>query len=116
MIYSYMESFFKRIHVKLIEMERKTSWLLTQTGIRPSTWSSWEKYGRIPPADRAFAIADSLGVSLEFLVAGKQTPFDLRRSNPLIAQISRHLMDLNDQQLQRVLTYVNAIRIEKANP
>jgi hypothetical protein len=111
-----MESFFKRVHVRLIELEKKTSWLLTQTGIRPSTWSSWEKYGRIPPADRAFAVADSLGVSLEFLVAGKQTPFDLRRGNPLIAQISRLLIDLDEAQLRNVLTFVNTVRLEKANP
>ena len=111
-----MESFFKRVHVRLIEMERKTSWLLAQTGISPSTWSSWEKYGRIPPADRAFVVAEMLGVSLEFLVAGKQTPFDLRRSNPLIAQISRLLVDMDETQLRKVLTFVNTARIEKVSP
>jgi hypothetical protein len=37
-------------------------WLLKQAGIKPSTWNSWEKFGRIPPADRALMIADALGV------------------------------------------------------
>ncbi len=109
-----MEAFYKRVHIKLIELEKKRSWLLAQTDIKPSTWSSWEKYGRIPPADRALAIANTLGVSLEYLITGKQTPFDFRRSNPLILQISQQLMDMNEQQLRHVLTVLNTIRIEES--
>ena len=108
-----MEAFYKRVHIKLIELERKRSWLLAQTGIKPSTWSSWEKYGRIPPADRALDIANSLGVSLEFLITGQQTPFDFRRSNPLIMQITQQLMEMEEMQLQNVLNFVNSIRIEE---
>ena len=109
-----MEPFYKRVHVRLIEIEKKRSWLLTQTGIKPSTWSSWEKYGRIPPADRALAIADTLGVSLEFLVTGRQTAFDMRHTNPLIMQISQQLTDMNERQLRHVLTAVNTARLDQA--
>jgi transcriptional regulator with XRE-family HTH domain len=109
-----MNAFFKRVHIKLVELERKRSWLLTQTGIKPSTWSSWETHERIPPADRALAIADALGVSPEFLLTGRQTPFDFRRSNPLLMQICHRLMDMSSPQLRRVLTAVNSIQLEKS--
>jgi transcriptional regulator with XRE-family HTH domain len=99
--------------LNLIELERKRSWLLSQTGIKPSTWSSWEKYGRIPPADRALAIAEALGVSLEYLITGKQTPFDLRRRSPLVTQICQQLERLSERQLRRVLTAVNTIALEE---
>jgi hypothetical protein len=115
-IHAYMEKFYKRVHIKLIEVERKRSWLLAQTGIKASTWSSWEKYGRIPPADRALAIADALGVSVEYLVAGRETPFDFRGSDPLILQINQQLLGMTEQQLRRVLTVVNTIGIEGARP
>ena len=108
-----MESFYRRIHDKLRERDKKRSWLLKKTGIKPSTWSSWEKFGRYPPADRALAIADALEVPVEFLVTGKETHLDARRSHPLVATILRQLEDLNEPQLQRVLIAVNTIAIEQ---
>jgi transcriptional regulator with XRE-family HTH domain len=104
-----MESFYKRVHVRLIELDRKRPWLLKQAGIKPSTWNSWEKFGRIPPADRALVIADALGVSLEFLVDGRETPFDFRKESPLITEITRLLLELSEDQLRRVLAVVESI-------
>jgi transcriptional regulator with XRE-family HTH domain len=108
-----MNLFYKRIHLRLVEIERKRSWLLTQTGIKPSTWSSWETHGRVPPADRALLIADALGVSLEFLLTGRETAFDMRQSNPLVVQIFNQLKSLDDLQLREVLTTVNTMRIQQ---
>ena len=102
-----------RVDIKLIEKKRKRSWLLSKTRIRPSTWSSWVKYNRMPPADRAMAIADALDVSLEFLITGRETPFDLRSARPLVAQICQQLENLNEPQLRRVLTAVNSVALEE---
>lgn len=93
-------------------MEKKRSWLLAQTDIKPSTWSSWEKYGRMPPADRALAIADCLGLTLEYLISGRQSTLDFRTTSPLLLEISQKLADMDEQQLRRVLTTVNTIRLE----
>jgi transcriptional regulator with XRE-family HTH domain len=107
-----MESFYKRVHLRLVEIERKRSWLLAQTGIKPSTWSSWETNGRLPPADRALAIADALGLSLEFLLVGRETAFDMRQSHPLVVQIFNQLKSLDEHQLRQVLTTVNTVRLQ----
>ncbi len=107
-----METFYKRVGVKLIEMEKKRSWLLAQTGISASTWSSWEKYGRMPPADRALAIADCLGLTLEYLITGRQSALDFRMTSPLVMEIHQKLVDLGETELRRVLTSVNTIRLE----
>jgi len=111
-----MNKFYKRVHTKLIELERKRSWLLTQTDIKPSTWSSWEKHGRMPPAERAVAIAEVLGLTVEFLVTGRETPLDMRGSNPLISQISTQMMEMSEAQLRRVQSAVNTISIEDVSP
>ncbi len=97
-------------------MEKKRSWLLTQAGIKPSTWSSWEKYGRIPPADRALAVSDALGVSVEFLVSGRESAFDMRHTSPLVTQICQQLPGMSEKQLRVVLTAVNTARLEQARP
>jgi transcriptional regulator with XRE-family HTH domain len=106
-----MEHFFKRVQLKLVEIEHRKSWLLQKTGIKPSTWSSWETRGRIPPADRAVAIADALGVTVEFLVTGKESMFDMRGSSPLLPQVFNQLKDLDERQLRRALVAVNTIRL-----
>lgn len=128
-MYSYMHPFYKRVHLKLIELERKRSWLLERTGVKPSTWSSWERNGRYPPADRAVGIASALGVSVEYLVTGRETPFDLRGEHALLneivqmlsdvepdrlATISRlvdGLSDLDGPRLDQVLTLTNSLRL-----
>ncbi len=108
-----MEAFYKRVHLKLVENDQKRSWLLKQTSIKPSTWSSWERFGRFPPADRALVIADALGVSLEFLITGRQTPFDMSRSHELVNKILQQLERLSEHQLKRVLTAVNTVALEE---
>ncbi len=108
-----MESIYKRVEIRLIELEKKRSWLLARAGIKPSTWSSWVRFGRMPPADSVVTIAGALGVSAEFLVTGRETAFDIRRGNPLVLQIGHQLMELNEQQLGRVMTLVNALRLEE---
>jgi hypothetical protein len=107
-----MNLFYKRIHLRLVEIDRRRSWLLAQTGIKPSTWSSWETHGRVPPADRALAIADALGLSLEFLLVGRETAFDMRQSHPRVVQIFNQLKHLDDHQLGEVLTLVNTMRLQ----
>jgi transcriptional regulator with XRE-family HTH domain len=111
-----MEKFYKRVHIKLVELELKRSWLLAQTNIKPSTWSSWEKYGRMPPADQAVLIAEALGVTVEYLVAGRETPFDFRGANPLLGQITQKLVKMSEPQLRRVLTTVNTVGLEETRP
>ena len=67
----------------------------------------------MPPADGALAIAECLGVSLEFLITGNQTPFDVRRGSALAAQICQQLERLSERQLRRVLTAVNTVALEE---
>lgn len=55
------------------------------------------------------AIADALGVSVEFLVDGRETPFDFRKENPLITEITRLLLELSEDQLRRVLAVAESI-------
>ena len=115
-MYVYMNQFYKRIQLRLVDMERKRSWLLSRAAVKPSTWSSWEKHERVPPADRALAIADALGVSLEFLLTGRETTFDMRQSHPLVLEIFNQLKFLDERQLKDVLTRVNSMRLQQAPP
>ena len=108
-----MNFFYKRVAQRLVDLDRKRPWLLAQTGIKPSTWSSWEKNDRFPPADRAAAIADVLGVSVEYLVTGKESPFDFRAESPKVTEITQRLFTMDEEHLGEVLRFVNSLAIRE---
>ncbi|GHV80496.1 hypothetical protein AGMMS49944_22870 [Spirochaetia bacterium] len=59
------------------EVDRqKTSfeWLYRKTGIPKGTFSSWKNRTIIPRADEAYQIACALGVSVEYLLTGRDSP------------------------------------------
>jgi len=109
-----IDLFYRRINIRLAEIGHKRPWLLAQAGIKPSTWSSWERNSRVPPADRALAIAEALGVSVEYLLTGKETAFDMRQSDPLVPQIFNQLKALGSSQLKELLAIVTRMRLQES--
>jgi transcriptional regulator with XRE-family HTH domain len=82
------ERFAGRLHLALDG--RSQIWLAEATGLSRSTINDYVK-GAIPSADRAFMIADALGVSAEWLVTGRDA--SLRRletgqDDVLLARVS----------------------------
>ncbi len=66
-----MLDFWKRVK-KHIAGDFTQAWLCEETDISTTTLSGWVTKDRIPPADKAQAIANALGVTVEYLVTGKQ--------------------------------------------
>lgn len=62
----------QRIFAILKEKKLKQKELAQRTGISESAISDWKKKGTNPAAENISAIADFLGVSLEYLVTGKE--------------------------------------------
>ena len=57
-----------------LEVERqKTSfeWLYRKTKVAKGTFSSWKTRSMFPRVDAAYKIAEALGVSVEYLLTGK---------------------------------------------
>ena len=73
-----------------LEVEKqKTSfeWLYRKTKIAKGTFSSWKARKMFPRADVAYKIAEALGVSLEYLLTGREQAKHTA-NNP-----SQHLME-----------------------
>lgn len=64
----------QRIFLLLKEKKLKQKALAQKTGISESAISDWKKKGTNPAADNLSAIADFLGVSLSYLITGKEAP------------------------------------------
>jgi transcriptional regulator with XRE-family HTH domain len=60
-----------RIDKRLSQLKEKRAGLCRSVGINPGSLSDWVRNGTILDADTALAIADHLGVSVRWLVTGK---------------------------------------------
>lgn len=67
-----MENFIDRLEKKLDEKKITKTELATDLGIRRPTLSEWKKNGAIPAGDVCLKIANYLGVSVEWLITGKE--------------------------------------------
>lgn len=63
-----------RIYQLLREKDKKASELCEVLGVTQSTMSTWKSRHNNPPAESMKAIADFLGVSLDFLMTGEDPP------------------------------------------
>ncbi len=75
-----MLDFWKRVR-KHIAGDFTQTWLCEETGLATSTMSNWVSNDRIPPADKAQKIANALGVTVEYLVTGKEPYEDFEEEN-----------------------------------
>jgi len=92
------------------EVERQNTsfeWLYQKTKIPKGTFSSWKNRKIIPRADEAYLIANSLMVSIEYLLTGCDSASSI--SNNTISEISKTIPFLDDYDLQAILATAQAM-------
>lgn len=67
-----MKNTLNRIDLRLSELQKKKSQMLADLNIPSSTYSTWKKKQAVPDMKYLLPIAEYLGVSLEYLLKGKQ--------------------------------------------
>jgi hypothetical protein len=85
--------------VKLICHAQKTNIrdLLKQVNMVYGTYKSARRYGHLPRADDVYRISMALGVSMEYLIVGKNT-----QDTPVLTDIYARLPSLTSQQQEAV--------------
>ena len=90
-----IKAFWKR--VKFLLKEKGTTQVMAAKicGRSLNTFRGWMSKDIIPPLDNAFELAQYLGVSLEYLITGRETD--------RAAQIEtvRHLLEKSNEKLKR---------------
>jgi transcriptional regulator with XRE-family HTH domain len=76
-------------------------------GIAQNTISGWKRQGVLPRADIAVRMADFLGVSVEYLVTGKDRTIPEFRDSE--REIIKEMHDLDDNELKTVLVLVHGL-------
>jgi len=83
--------FFARVKHLVKESNLSLQEFLFSVGIKQSSYYSLQQAGNLPRADEALAIAQALGVTVEYLVSGKE-PENSKKEvlDDLQAVINRH--------------------------
>jgi transcriptional regulator with XRE-family HTH domain len=104
------DNFWIRVKREVDRQHTSFEWLYRKTAIPKGTFSSWKNRNIIPRADAAYRIAEALGVSVEYLLTGTDTPG--RISSPLVEEIidTIHSFDNIDLQALKALVQVIATR------
>lgn len=100
-----------RIDSRLKEQNLKRKALAEKVGISVQPFTAWSKQGSIPAADTAYYIAQELGVSVEWLLTG--------REREGLTEEERRLVDewrqLDARDRQDVLGIVE-MKLERSTP
>ena len=67
-----IESFWRRVRQLAKTQKKSLEDLAKKIGIPRSTFFEWIKFGRLPDAFTTYNIAMVLGVSVEYLITGKE--------------------------------------------
>ncbi len=101
-----MKDFWKRVE-SLLTQDLNKAWLSKEINVPPSTFSNWITRDFDPKLSKAQAIADALGVSVEYLITGKH-PFGMDTDEPM--QPHKNQQDMPFYSVD--LTYTNIKQIQ----
>lgn len=105
------------IYLKLLaEKGVKTSDVCKETGIVASTFSDWKKGKSTPKQDKLIKIADYFGVSLEYLMTGKETEIDFDYiytdgNSEFLVEVTK--MAKNKDFVERMMKYMSLLSEDK---
>ena len=98
-----MDTFWKRVK-PLIKAHRMTQKQFAEyIGISPNTFKSWIKYERIPDTGTAYDMAIVLGVTLNYLLGGREAEIAGWRYKELAArEAAAKILDLSVQVQEEI--------------
>jgi transcriptional regulator with XRE-family HTH domain len=99
--------FWKTVKKEVDRQNTSFEYLYRKTGIPKGTFSSWKSRDIIPRADEAYKIAGALGVSIEYLLTGRDGTGG--PSNPALEEIVGYMVSLDQNDLNSVDVLIRAM-------
>ncbi|AEF86153.1 putative bacteriophage CI repressor protein [Treponema primitia ZAS-2] len=99
--------FWKMVKGEVDRQKTSFEWLYRKTGIPKGTFSSWKTRNIIPRADEAYLIAEALGVSVEYLLSGREGTS--HASNPSLEEIVKSIISFDQIDLDAVNALADAM-------
>ena len=108
-----MDSVFFWEMVALEVGRQKTSfeWLYQKTKVAKGTFSSWKTRNTLPRADVAFRIAEALGVTVEYLLTGREQYKQISNIpvHTIMEEIAKELVFFDPFDLKTLRTLISSM-------
>lgn len=95
--------FWIRVKNEIRQARTTQEWVATKVGVRPDTFSRWIQRNTMPNADQVVAIAHVLGVTVEYLVTGK----DATLPAPHLRGLFHSIEALSESDIAEISAIVN---------
>ena len=93
--------------------KQKTSfeWLYQKAKVSKGTFSSWKARNMLPRADAAYKIAQSLGVSVEYLLTGREPPKEYKKNETslLLEEIAKEIAFFDSYDLKTLRMLISSM-------
>lgn len=103
-----LEVMLKRIEHLLVDREMTVTELGRKAGLPPNSLTNWWRQDRkrFPQADDLFAVAETLGVSVDYLMTGVAEKNTMSARN---LKILRAISTLDEENIKKVLEYIDLL-------
>lgn len=109
-----MLPFWTRVEGELRKLGEKRPWLAKQTNIPISTVNTWCTDGKLPELERAKRIADTIGVTLDYLLTGEEPDMVINDSD--VKEICDYVLSLDHDSVMEVKGLLKAFNYMSLTP
>jgi hypothetical protein len=95
--------FWERVKVEIRRLNTTQEWVANKAKLNFGSFRGWITKGRLPGTTEAVAIAQVLGVTVEYLLTGK----DSSGLSPRLATLARKLVRLPDEDIEEIEALVD---------
>jgi len=103
--------FWKMVAFEVGRQKTSFEWLYQKTKVAKGTFSSWKTRNILPRADVALRIAEALGVTVEYLLTGRDQnqPISNVPARALMEEIAKELAFFDASDLETVRTLISSM-------
>jgi len=103
--------FWKMVALEVGKQKTSFEWLYQKTKVAKGTFSSWKTRNLLPRADVAFKIAEALGVTVEYLLTGREQYKQISNIpvQAVMEEIAKELVFFDPFDLETLRTLVSTM-------
>jgi transcriptional regulator with XRE-family HTH domain len=103
--------FWKMVAFEVGKQKTSFEWLYRKTKVAKGTFSSWKTRNVLPRADEAFKIAEALGVTVEYLLTGREQNKQISNIpvHTIMEEIAKELVFFDTFDLETLKTLISTM-------
>jgi transcriptional regulator with XRE-family HTH domain len=103
--------FWEMVALEVGKQKTSFEWLYQKTKVAKGTFSSWKTRKTLPRADEAFQIAEALGVTVEYLLTGREHYKHISniQVHTIVEEIAKELVFFDSYDLETLKLLISSM-------